>query len=86
MINTAEDALAFVSVAKYRRSASAAGPQRAMTLAGMGDMKAYLHEANALTVTFAMIETRTAIDNLDAIAATRASTRCSSARPTCRSR
>jgi len=71
MINTAEDALALVSVAKYPPVGERSwGPQRAMTLAGMGDMKAYLHEANALTVTFAMIETRTAIDNLDAIAAT----------------
>ena len=71
MINTAADALAFVSVAKYPPVGERSwGPQRAMTLAGMGDMKAYLHEANALTVTFAMIETRTAIDNLDAIAAT----------------
>src|SRR5262249_53067500 len=41
-----------------------------MTLAGTSDMKAYLREANTLTVTFAMIETQTAIDNLDAIAAT----------------
>jgi 4-hydroxy-2-oxoheptanedioate aldolase len=71
MINTAADALAFVSVAKYPPVGERSwGPARAMTLAGMSDMKAYLHEANALTVTLAMIETQTAIDNLDAIAAT----------------
>ena len=39
-------------------------------LADMPDQKVYLREANALTVTFAMIETRTALDNLEAIAAT----------------
>ena len=71
MINTAEDARAFVAVTKYPPVGERSwGPQRAMTLAGMSDMKAYLREANALTVTFAMIETQTAIDNLDAIAAT----------------
>ena len=67
----AADALAFVSVAKYPPVGERSwGPTRAMTLAGMSDMKAYLREANALTVTFAMIETQTAIDNLDAIAST----------------
>src|SRR5262249_15046515 len=38
--------------------------------ANMADQKVYLREANALTVTFAMIETRTALDNVEAIAAT----------------
>src|SRR6201985_2060389 len=71
MINTPEDALAFVSVAKYPPVGERSwGPGRAMTLAGMTDMKAYLREANAATVTFAMIETQTAMDNLDAIAGT----------------
>jgi 4-hydroxy-2-oxoheptanedioate aldolase len=40
-----------------------------MTLAGITDPTHYLREANAATVTLAMIETRTALDNLDAIAA-----------------
>jgi 4-hydroxy-2-oxoheptanedioate aldolase len=36
----------------------------------MPDQKVYLREANELTVTFAMIETQTALDNVEAIAAT----------------
>src|SRR6516225_6755146 len=40
------------------------------TVANMPDQKVYLREANALTVTFAMIETKTALDNVEAIAAT----------------
>src|ERR1700759_4274413 len=40
-----------------------------MTLAGVSDPKQYLNEANASTVTLAMIETRTAMANLAAIAA-----------------
>ena len=43
---------------------------RAMTLGGFTDQNAYLAEANSLTVTFAMIETRTALANIDAIAGT----------------
>jgi 4-hydroxy-2-oxoheptanedioate aldolase len=38
-------------------------------LAGVTDQKVYLREANDATVTLAMIETREAMDNLDAIAA-----------------
>src|SRR5262249_51718792 len=37
--------------------------------AGVSDPTVYLHAANAETVTFAMIETRTALDNIDAIMA-----------------
>ena len=71
MINTVEDARAFVSVAKYPPIGERSwGPQRAMTLAGVPDMKTYLREANDLVVTIAMIETRTALANLDAIAGT----------------
>jgi 4-hydroxy-2-oxoheptanedioate aldolase len=36
----------------------------------MADPKTHLREANDLTVTLAMIETRTALDNLDTIVAT----------------
>jgi len=39
-------------------------------LAGLADQKVYLAEGNTQTVTFAMIETRTALDNVAAIAAT----------------
>ena len=41
-----------------------------MMLGGFTDQKAYLREANAETVTLAMIETRIALDNVEAIAAT----------------
>lgn len=71
MINTVADAKAFVSAAKYPPLGERSwGPMRAMTLAGIADGKQYLREANAATVTLAMIETRTAMDNLEAIAAT----------------
>ncbi|MFL6799526.1 MAG: HpcH/HpaI aldolase family protein [Xanthobacteraceae bacterium] len=71
MINTAEDARAYVSCAKFPPIGERSwGPHRATTLAGMDDQKLYLREANALTVTFAMIETRTALDNVEAIAGT----------------
>jgi len=71
MINTVEDARAFVAVTKYPPVGERSwGPHRAMTLAGVPDQKTYLREANDLVVTLAMIETRTALDNLDAIAAT----------------
>ena len=71
MINTVADARAFVSVAKYPPTGERSwGPHRAMTLGNIPDQKTYLREANALTVTFAMIETRTALANLDAIAGT----------------
>jgi 4-hydroxy-2-oxoheptanedioate aldolase len=71
MINTVEDARAFVAAAKYPPIGERSwGPHRAMTLAGVPDMKTYLREANDLVVTIAMIETRTALANLDAIAGT----------------
>jgi 4-hydroxy-2-oxoheptanedioate aldolase len=71
MINTVADAKAFVSATKYPPLGERSwGPMRAMTLAGVADPKQYLREANAATVTLAMIETRTAMDNLDAIAGT----------------
>jgi 4-hydroxy-2-oxoheptanedioate aldolase len=71
LINTPADARAFVAAAKYPPLGERSwGPHRAMTLGGMSDPKAYLREANELTVTIAMIETRTALDNLDAILAT----------------
>ena len=71
MINTAEDARTYVSFVKFPPLGERSwGPHRAMTLAGLSDQKAYLREANEVTVTFAMIETRTALDNVEAIAAT----------------
>ena len=71
MINTPADARAYVSFAKFPPLGERSwGPHRATTLAGMPDQKVYLREANALVVTFAMIETRTALENVEAIAAT----------------
>jgi 4-hydroxy-2-oxoheptanedioate aldolase len=71
MINTVADARALVAAAKYPPLGERSwGPHRAVTLAGIADQKTYLREANANIVTLAMIETRTAMDNLDAIAAT----------------
>jgi 4-hydroxy-2-oxoheptanedioate aldolase len=71
MINTPADARAYVAFAKFPPLGERSwGPHRATTLAGMPDQKVYLREANNLVVTFAMIETRTALDNVEAIAAT----------------
>jgi 4-hydroxy-2-oxoheptanedioate aldolase len=71
MINTPADARAYVSFAKFPPLGERSwGPHRATTLANVADQKVYLREANELTVTFAMIETQTALDNAEAIAAT----------------
>jgi len=71
LINTPADARAFVAAAKFPPLGERSwGPHRAMTLGGMGDPRAHLAEANGLTATIAMIETRAALDNLDAILAT----------------
>jgi 4-hydroxy-2-oxoheptanedioate aldolase len=71
MINTEAEARAYVSFAKFPPIGERSwGPHRATTLASMSDQKVYLREANVLTVTFAMIETKTALENVEAIAAT----------------
>ncbi len=71
MINTADDARAFVSATKYPPLGErSVGAHRAAALAGYPDQRPYLKDANESTLTFAMIETRTALSNLDAIAAT----------------
>src|SRR5258708_2332774 len=71
MINTAADARAFVAAAKYPPLGERSwGPHRATMLAGLADQKVYLAEGNAVTFTLAMIETRAALDNVAAIAAT----------------
>ena len=71
MINSAADARAFVAAAKYPPVGERSwGPHRVTTLAGIADQSVYLREANNHVVTLAMIETRTALDNLDAIAQT----------------
>ena len=71
MINSEADAQAFAAAAKYPPVGERSwGPHRATMLAGIADQKNYLAEANDLTVTLAMIETKTALANLDSIAAT----------------
>jgi 4-hydroxy-2-oxoheptanedioate aldolase len=71
MINTPADAKAYASFAKYPPVGERSwGPHRATMLAGLDDQKPYLREANDSTITFAMIETRTALNNVDAIAST----------------
>ncbi len=69
MINTIEDARAFVAATKFPPiGARSWGPSRASQLIGVhkGD---YLKAANDAVLTFAMIETRTALKNVDAILA-----------------
>ena len=71
MINTEADARAFASAAKFPPIGERSwGPHRACMLAGIPDQKDYLAQANDHIVTLAMIETRTALANIDAIAAT----------------
>jgi 4-hydroxy-2-oxoheptanedioate aldolase len=71
MINTVADARALVAATKYPPLGERSwGPHRATMLADMPDQKEYLRQANELTVTLAMIETRTGLDNLTAIAET----------------
>jgi 4-hydroxy-2-oxoheptanedioate aldolase len=71
MINTVADAKQFANAAKYPPLGERSwGPQRAMVLQGKTSAVDYLREANDGTLTLAMIETRTALDNVDAIAAT----------------
>jgi 4-hydroxy-2-oxoheptanedioate aldolase len=71
MINTPADAHALAAAAKYPPIGERSwGPHRATTFAGLSDQSVYLREANDHVVTLAMIETRTALKNLDAIADT----------------
>jgi 4-hydroxy-2-oxoheptanedioate aldolase len=70
MINGEGEARAFVQVAKYPPLGDRSiGAHRAALIAGVPDQKFYIAEANAATLSFAMIETRAALDSLDLIAA-----------------
>ncbi len=70
MINGEGEARAFVQVAKYPPIGERSiGAHRAAMVAGVPDQKFYIPEANVTTLSFAMIETRAALDNLDVIAA-----------------
>ena len=71
MINSAADARRFASVAKFPPLGERSwGPQRAMTLQGCTAAADYLREADKQTMTLAMIETATALNDVDDIAAT----------------
>jgi 4-hydroxy-2-oxoheptanedioate aldolase len=71
MINTPADARALAAAAKFPPVGERSwGPHRAMTLSGISDMSVYLREANDQIITLAMIETRTALQNFDAIIGT----------------
>jgi 4-hydroxy-2-oxoheptanedioate aldolase len=70
MINTPADARAFAAAAKYPPIGERSfGPLRALILNNMEGAD-YVAQANDIVVTIAMIETRQALDNLDAILAT----------------
>lgn len=71
MINTPTDARAFAAAAKYPPLGERSyGPFRAMVLQGRATPLDYLREANEETLTLAMIETPSALANVDEIAAT----------------
>jgi 4-hydroxy-2-oxoheptanedioate aldolase len=71
MINSAADAKQFAAAAKYPPLGERSwGPLRAMAMQGRTAPVDYMREANDGTLTFAMIETATALANADAIAAT----------------
>jgi 4-hydroxy-2-oxoheptanedioate aldolase len=70
MINSVADAQAFATVCKYPPMGQRSwGPSRAMELSGAKATTAYLLDANAQTMSFAMIETREALHCLDDILA-----------------
>lgn len=67
MVNTAEEAARFAHCMRYPpRGGRSWGPVRARLVAG----DSYAAEANDRVLAIAMIETKTAMENLDAIAAT----------------
>jgi 4-hydroxy-2-oxoheptanedioate aldolase len=68
MINTVADARALAGAGKFPPIGERSwGPHRATTFAGLSDQSIYLREANDHIVTLAMIETRAALQNFDAI-------------------
>jgi 4-hydroxy-2-oxoheptanedioate aldolase len=69
MINSAADARAFGSYLKYPPLGERSwGPNRGIGFSGL-PMVEYLHQANGFTLAIAMIETRAALADLDAILA-----------------
>ena len=71
MINSVEDARRFAAAMKYPPVGERSwGPTYGAPRAGATDMQDWLRNANRRTVSFAMIETRAALDALDGILAT----------------
>ncbi len=68
MVNSVEEARGLAAATKYPPLGERSwGPTRAMTLEDIEQPQDYLASANRTNVTFAMIETRRALDALDAI-------------------
>lgn len=68
MINSVEDARRFAAAMKYPPIGERSwGPTYAFPRHGKGDFAEWLRESNARTLSFAMIETRAALDCLDGI-------------------
>jgi 4-hydroxy-2-oxoheptanedioate aldolase len=71
MINNGDDARRFATVCKYPPLGERSwGPIGDFIISGTRDGETYLNSANANTVALAMVETREAFDNIDAIIAT----------------
>ncbi|MGY2051098.1 HpcH/HpaI aldolase family protein [Methylobacterium sp. JK268] len=67
MVNSVEEARSFVSFAKYPPvGARSWGPLAALALSGL-PQEQYLKEANGFSLALAMVETREALDAVDAI-------------------
>lgn len=70
MINSVDDAQAFADAMKYPPLGGRSwGPSRAIAVRGVAGGQAFLEGANSSTVSFAMIETRSALEALDGILA-----------------
>jgi 4-hydroxy-2-oxoheptanedioate aldolase len=70
MVNSVQDARLFGASMKYPPLGERSwGPTYAFPRHGKGDFAAWLAESNGRTVSFAMIETRAALDSLDGILA-----------------
>tara|TARA_R110002167_G_scaffold23426_19_gene83166 strand:- start:4680 stop:5447 length:768 start_codon:yes stop_codon:yes gene_type:complete len=70
MINTPEDAKAFAAAMKFPPVGGRSwGPARAILMSDQPDPDSYLSKANDQSLAIAMIETREALNNLDAILA-----------------
>ena len=68
MINTVDDAKEFVSFTKYvETGARSYGPTQAVNVLRAGTPNDYVSQADEMTKTFAMIETKQAVENMEAI-------------------